>query len=55
VTHPLVYWRFYQDGGIECEVRATGVMVTSDITAPGSFGFFDRNPALDVPPGGHHH
>jgi primary-amine oxidase len=25
----LVYWRFYQDGGIECEVRATGIMVTS--------------------------
>jgi primary-amine oxidase len=25
----LVYWRFYQDGSIECEVRATGVMVTS--------------------------
>ena len=25
----LAYWRFYQDGNIECEVRATGVMVTS--------------------------
>jgi primary-amine oxidase len=25
----LVYWRFYQDGGIECEVRATGIMVTT--------------------------
>ncbi len=25
----LVYWRFYQDGSIECEVRATGLMVTS--------------------------
>ncbi len=25
----LVYWRFYQDGQIECEVRATGIMVTS--------------------------
>lgn len=25
----LVYWRFYQDGNIECEVRATGVMVVS--------------------------
>jgi primary-amine oxidase len=25
----LVYWRFYQDGTIECEVRATGIMVTS--------------------------
>ncbi|MGH8825845.1 MAG: primary-amine oxidase [Jiangellaceae bacterium] len=25
----LVYWRFYQDGTIECEVRATGIMVTT--------------------------
>ena len=25
----LIYWRFYQDGSIECEVRATGIMVTS--------------------------
>ena len=25
----LVYWRFYQDGNIECEVRATGIMVAS--------------------------
>jgi primary-amine oxidase len=25
----LVYWRFYQDGTIQCEVRATGIMVTS--------------------------
>ena len=25
----LVYWRFYQDGNIECEVRATGIVVTS--------------------------
>ena len=32
----LVYWRFYQDGGIECEVRATGIMVTSHTAAPGS-------------------
>jgi primary-amine oxidase len=32
----LVYWRFYQDGGIECEVRATGIMVTSQTAAPGS-------------------
>ena len=30
----LVYWRFYQDGNIECEVRATGIMVTSSF-APG--------------------
>jgi primary-amine oxidase len=25
----LIYWRFYQDGSIECEVRATGIMVTT--------------------------
>jgi len=25
----LVYWRFYQDGSIESEVRATGIMVTT--------------------------
>ncbi len=25
----LVYWRFYADGSIECEVRATGIMVTT--------------------------
>ena len=25
----LVYWRFYQDGNIECEVGATGIMVTT--------------------------
>ena len=25
----LLYWRFYQDGNIECEVRATGIMVTT--------------------------
>ncbi|RBY89049.1 tyramine oxidase [Blastococcus sp. TBT05-19] len=32
----LTYWRFYQDGTIECEVRATGIMVTSayDETPP---------------------
>jgi len=27
----LVYWRFYQDGNIECEVRATGIVVTSHL------------------------
>jgi primary-amine oxidase len=26
----LIYWRFYQDGNIECEVRVTGIMVTSN-------------------------
>ena len=25
----LVYWRFHQDGNIQCEVRATGIMVTT--------------------------
>jgi primary-amine oxidase len=25
----LMYWRLYQDGNIECEVRATGIMVTT--------------------------
>jgi primary-amine oxidase len=29
----LVYWRFYTDGNIECEVRATGLMVTSALPA----------------------
>ncbi len=32
----LVYWRFYQDGNIECEVRATGILVTSHTAAHGS-------------------
>jgi len=32
----LVYWRFYQDGSIECEVRASGIMVTSHTAAAGS-------------------
>ncbi len=27
----LVYWRFYTDGNIECEVRATGIMVTTPL------------------------
>jgi primary-amine oxidase len=29
----LVYWRFYQDGSIEAEVRATGIMVTTRFPA----------------------
>jgi primary-amine oxidase len=32
----LIYWRFYQDGNIECEVRATGILVTSHTDAAGS-------------------
>ncbi len=27
----LIYWRFHQDGSIECEVRATGIMVTTPL------------------------
>ncbi|WP_307786905.1 primary-amine oxidase [Mycolicibacterium mengxianglii] len=27
----LMYWRLYQDGNIECEVRATGIMVTTPL------------------------
>ncbi len=27
----LVYWRLYQDGNIECEVCATGIMVTTPL------------------------
>lgn len=30
----LIYWRFYQDGNIECEVRATGLMVTTPLAGP---------------------
>ncbi|MEV0801033.1 primary-amine oxidase [Kribbella sp. NPDC050281] len=32
----LIYWRFYQDGSIECEVRATGLMVTTPFAADGT-------------------
>jgi primary-amine oxidase len=42
----LVYWRFYQDGNIECEVRATGIMVTSGF--PGG----QQPPAGQQPPYG---
>jgi primary-amine oxidase len=36
----LVYWRFYEDGNIECEVRATGIMVTTPYNgeAPPPYG-----------------
>jgi primary-amine oxidase len=34
----LVYWRFYQDGSIECEVRATGIVVTSHASGSVSNG-----------------
>lgn len=33
----LVYWRFHQDGNIECEIRATGIMVTTPLP-PGQDG-----------------
>ncbi|MBJ7472067.1 MAG: primary-amine oxidase, partial [Solirubrobacteraceae bacterium] len=29
----LTYWRLYEDGNIECEVRATGIMVTTPFNA----------------------
>ena len=32
----LVYWRFYEDGSIESEVRATGIMVTTGFAGSGS-------------------
>ena len=36
----LVYWRFYPDGNIECEIRATGIMVVTHLSegqqAPGT-------------------
>ena len=32
----LVYWSFYQDGSLDCEVRATGIMVTSRHDGDGS-------------------
>ncbi|OBF11767.1 primary-amine oxidase [Mycobacterium sp. ACS4331] len=32
----LVYWRLYQDGNVECEVRATGIMVTTPIPEGGT-------------------
>ena len=27
----ITYWRFYEDGNIECEVRATGIMVVTHV------------------------
>jgi len=32
----LVYWRLYQDGNIECEVRATGIMVVTHFAEGGA-------------------
>ncbi|MGD0069278.1 MAG: primary-amine oxidase [Streptosporangiaceae bacterium] len=42
----LVYWRFYQDGNIECEVRATGILVTSHVGAGLSAGTVPGNGTL---------
>ena len=52
----LVYWRFYQDGNIECEVRATGLMVTSALPAgqPPPYGtLVDTQHLRAVPPALH--
>jgi primary-amine oxidase len=40
----LVYWLFYQDGNIECEVRTTGILVTSHVAAgsPGTGTLVDH-------------
>jgi primary-amine oxidase len=38
----LVYWRFYQDGNIECEVRATGIVVTSEASGSASGTLVDQ-------------
>ena len=42
----LVYWRFHQDASIECEVRASGIMVTTtlapDAPAPRHGTLVDR-------------
>ena len=32
----LVYWRFYPDGNIECEIRATGIMVSTPMEEDGA-------------------
>jgi primary-amine oxidase len=35
----LIYWRFYQDGSIQCEVRASGIMITTPFAgAPSPHG-----------------
>jgi len=38
----LVYWRFYQDGNIECEVRATGIVVTSEASSSANGTLVDQ-------------
>ena len=53
----LVYWRFYADGSIECEVRATGIMVTTPLPADGDRSPYgatvDRRTYAPVPPALH--
>jgi primary-amine oxidase len=35
----LVYWRFHEDASIECEVRATGIMVVTHLPEDGAHAF----------------
>ena len=51
----LVYWRFYQDGNIQCEVRATGIMVTTPFAGDAPpYGTRDRRADVRaVPPALH--
>ena len=53
----LVYWRFYADGNIECEVRATGIMVTTPLATDGDRSPYgatvDRRTYAPVPPALH--
>ena len=35
----LVYWRFYEDGAIECEVRATGILLVAAPPPDGPDGY----------------
>jgi len=49
----LMYWRFYQDGSIECEIRATGVMVVTNYPAgpqPPYGTLVDERTLRPVPP-----
>ena len=41
----LIYWRFYQDASIKCEVRATGIVITTQFaegTLPPYGGIVDE-------------
>ena len=54
----LVYWRFYQDGNIECEIRASGLMVTTPMESDGDSSPYgttvDTADLRAVPPALHH-